>query len=94
MTFVSTPLEALAFQGASMRNRATLSLCYFLSLGVGMCLGPLLCSTLLEIYKASDASVSGQGVVSFVGDALVDLRPFADHVSPQSSRRRRERVEP
>ena len=67
VTFVSTPLEALAFQGASMRNRATLSLCYFLSLGVGMCLGPLLCSTLLEIYKASDASVSGQGVVSFVG---------------------------
>ena len=39
-TFVSTPLEALAFQGASMDNRATLSLWYFLSLGVGMCLGP------------------------------------------------------
>ena len=63
----TTPLEAMAFEQASMDNRATLSLLCFLLLGLGLFLGPVLCSTLLEIYKTNMASRSGQDVLSFLG---------------------------
>ena len=67
LTFFCTPLEAIAFGQASMDNRATLSLWYFMFLGLGLSLGPTLCSTLLEIYKTSGTLMAGRNIVSLLG---------------------------
>jgi len=63
------PLQIMCYQYASMAARATLSLCFFLFLGLGLCLGPFVCSLLLHggKYDPETASQSGQSIVGFIG---------------------------